>query len=194
MLGRRTFLRVIGGGSVGVSGCATFQGKEIQTETTTRETAAAFGTPAFEDGARIPSRFTCEGRNVSPLLEIEAVADEVASLAVVVDDPDAPGGTFTHWLLWDVPADTTEIPPDVPQMEVIEELGGARQGQNDAGNLGYTGPCPPTGDGPHTYRFTLYLLERSPSLGAGATRDALFDAIGGIRLGRTRFTGEFRQN
>ncbi|WP_458204868.1 YbhB/YbcL family Raf kinase inhibitor-like protein [Haladaptatus sp. NG-SE-30] len=197
MLGRRTLLRAMGGVGVGVSGCAGFRGRarvQTVTETTTRELSTGFSTPAFEDGKRIPREFTCEGQNVSPRLEIESVPDEAASLAIIVDDPDAPGGTFTHWLLWDLPADTTEIPKDVPQMEVVEDLGGARQGENDAGNIGYDGPCPPRADGPHTYRFTLYVLERRPSLGAGATKDALLDVIAGVRIGRTRFTGEFGRN
>ncbi|SIR17277.1 hypothetical protein SAMN05421858_1687 [Haladaptatus litoreus] len=150
-----------------------------------------FTTPAFEEGNRIPREFTCEGQNVSPPLEIESVPDEVNSLAIIVDDPDAPSGTFTHWVIWDIPPDTTRIPRGVPGMEIVADLDGAKQGENDAGELGYLGPCPPVGDGPHTYRFTLYLLEREPRLGAGATKEALLDATGGILFEQTRFTGEF---
>lgn len=203
MLGRRTLLRSVGVGAVsvgpvGVGGCL---GRRAQTgggtdettigtgegETTTTE----FGTPAFDDGTSIPRKYTCEGANVSPRLEVASVPPETESLAVVVDDPDAPDGTFTHWLLWDLPPETTTIPENVPTTETVEDLSGARQGENDAGEIGYTGPCPPEEDGPHTYRFTLYALESRPRLGSGATKDALLDATGGIRIDRSRFTGEF---
>ncbi len=190
MLGRRTLLRAMGGSGVATLGSRR---RRMQTAEQTRggKTMATFSTPAFEDGNRIPREFTCEGQNASPPLEIESVPDDVTSLAIIVDDPDAPSGTFTHWLIWDVPPDTTRIPKDVPQMEVISDLGGAKQGENSAEELGYMGPCPPIGDGPHTYRFTLYLLEQQPRLGAGATKDALLDAMGGIRLDQRQFTGKF---
>lgn len=191
MLGRRTLLRAMGGISVAVSGirgrARTGTAKQME------ETMTMFSTPAFEDGNRIPREFTCEGQNVSPPLEIESVPDDVNSMAIIMDDPDAPSGTFTHWLIWDISPGTTKIPRKVPQMEVVSDLGGAKQGENSAEEIGYLGPCPPIGDGSHTYQFTLYLLEQQPRLGAGATKDALLDAMGGIRLGQVRFTGEFQR-
>ncbi|WP_435154322.1 YbhB/YbcL family Raf kinase inhibitor-like protein [Haladaptatus sp. DFWS20] len=202
MLGRRTLLRGMCGAGAAMSGIRGMQNVTGRTNGAERkrmvakqmrETMTDFSTQAFEDGNRIPREFTCEGQNVSPPLKIESVPDDVNSLAIIVDDPDAPSGTFTHWLIWDIPPETTQIPRKVPQMEVVSDLGGAKQGENDAEELGYLGPCPPMGDGPHTYRFTLYLLEQQPRLGAGATKDALLDAMGGIRLGRARFTGEFQR-
>ncbi|GAA0231136.1 YbhB/YbcL family Raf kinase inhibitor-like protein [Haladaptatus pallidirubidus] len=196
MLRRRAFLRAMGGIGVVVSGIrgtnkATGKGRSKPAQM--GEQMVQFSTPAFEDGNRIPQEFTCEGQNISPPLDIESVPDEVNSLAIIVDDPDAPSGTFTHWAIWDIPPDTKRIPRGVPGMEIVADLGGAKHGENDAGELGYLGPCPPMGDSSHTYRFTLYLLERQPRLGAGATKSALLDAMGGIRLGQTRFTGEFER-
>jgi Raf kinase inhibitor-like YbhB/YbcL family protein len=201
MLRRRTFLVGLGGGGLALSGCTgvrrdgsdrSMGTKSTETNTTGRtNTMMEFTTSAFEEGESVPTEFTCSGRDVSPPLEIASVPDDAGSLAIVVDDPDAPSGTFTHWLLWNLPPGTTTIQKSVPQGKTVGSLGGARQGTNDFGQIGYRGPCPPKGHGPHTYRFTLYALERELGLDAGAKRDALFSAMDGVRLGRTRFTAEF---
>lgn len=130
--------------------------------------------PAFDDGARIPERFTCDGADVSPPLEIAGVPEEAASLALVADDPDAPAGTWVHWVLWGLPGDRRELPEGVPPGE--EGPDGARQGTNDFGNSGYGGPCPPPG-APHRYFFKLYALEGTPDLAPGATKEELLEAI-----------------
>ncbi|WP_264780790.1 YbhB/YbcL family Raf kinase inhibitor-like protein [Haladaptatus sp. T7] len=202
MLRRRTVLVGLGGGGVALAGCAGVRrdgdgrgdrptGTESTQTTERSHTMTEFTTPAFEDGASVPTEFTCSGRDVSPPLEIESVPDDAKSLAIVVDDPDAPSGTFTHWLLWNLPPGTTTVPKNVPQRRTVGSLDGARQGTNGFGEIGYRGPCPPKGDGPHTYRFTLYLLERELQLDAGAKRAALFGAMDGNRLGRARFTAAF---
>lgn len=161
--------------------------------TTGEHMTLTFESPAFADGEQIPTKYTADGADVSPPLTIGGAPDEAATYALVVDDPDAPGRTFTHWLLWNVPADRTEVPEGVPTTRTVESLGGGRQGENDFGEVGYRGPKPPTGDGPHTYRFTLYVLRRPLEVPAGAGKPELVDAIDGTHLARARFTGEYER-
>src|SRR3989344_9637449 len=108
--------------------------------------------PAFEENQMIPKIYSCDGDGVNPALEISEVPENAHSLALIVDDPDAPNGTFTHWLLWNIPPITREIPQNsFPQ--------GSVQGMNGAGKFGYIAPCPPSGM--HRYFFKLYALNRS---------------------------------
>jgi Raf kinase inhibitor-like YbhB/YbcL family protein len=149
-------------------------------------------TSAFTHGEAIQATFTCEGDDVSPSLTVADAPDGTESLAVVVDDPDAPSGTFTHWLLWNVPPDTAEIHEDVPRTETVGTLDGAVQGTNDFGELGYRGPCPPVGDGPHEYRFTTAVaLDGTLDLDPGAERRDLDDAMEGAKIATARLTGTF---
>ena len=147
--------------------------------------------PSFGDGASIPARFTCEGANVSPALEVSEVPSGASSLALLVDDPDAPGGTFTHWLLWDLPASTGTIPEGVPAGGTVASLGGAKQGTNDADVVGYSGPCPPREDGAHTYRFRLLALAEPLALDAGADRSAFDAALEAVARSEAVLRGEF---
>lgn len=203
-MNRRGFVRTaLTAASVGsLSGCAFLEGAATnddpdgtepatETEATTSMPDLQFRPTAFEAGETIPERFTCDGEDSSPPLAIEGVNEEAESLAIVVDDPDAPSGTFTHWLLWNVPADTTELPEDVATTETIEELDGARQGTNDFGEVGYRGPCPPKGDDPHTYHFTLYALGDPIRVGAGAKREETLEAIEDVQVGKTEFTAPY---
>lgn len=148
-------------------------------------------TTAFSDGERIPDRFTGDGEDVSPPLSISDLPDGTSSLALVVDDPDAPAGTWVHWLIWGIPADLTSLPEGVPAEEILEDLGGARQGTNDFDRLGYGGPAPPPGHGRHRYRFTAYALSEHIDLDAGARRDALDARIEPVTLGTARLTGTY---
>lgn len=155
-------------------------------------TALSLSTPAFDGGESIPTRFTCDGEDVSPKLALGGVPDDAASLALVVDDPDAPGSDpFVHWLLWNVPPSTTTIPEGVPTTETVEDLGGARQGTNGFDEVGYRGPCPPTSHGAHTYRFQLRALDATLDLAAGAKRPALEDAVSGHVVAETTLTGTY---
>lgn len=151
----------------------------------------AFSTSAFEDGGSIPPEYTGAGADRSPPLTVESVPGSAETLAFVVDDPDASG--FVHWLLWNVPADVAEIPADVPQEETVSALDDARQGTNGFGELGYRGPLPPEGDGPHTYRFTMSAVSTTLDLAAGADRGALESAIAGSVVDTHRITGEFER-
>lgn len=148
---------------------------------------------AFEDGEEIPAEYTCDGANDSPPLRIEGVPSEAETLALVVDDPDAPGTTYVHWLLWNLPADTEQVPQGVSHGPAISELGGAEQGTNDNGDVGYFGPCPPEDDGPHTYRFTLYAVEAELELEPGTGRDELDSAIEGRTVAEARLTGTYER-
>ena len=151
----------------------------------------SFRTSTFTHGESIPEKYTCEGEDCSPELTIGGVPDDAAALAVVVDDPDAPGGTFTHWMLWNLPPDTVEIPENVPQLEEVPDLGGAKQGENGFGEVGYRGPCPPEGDGPHEFRFTLYVLDEELDLDGGALRPAVQDELDAKTRDSEQFTGTF---
>ena len=114
--------------------------------------------PAFENGAEIPSRYTCDGENINPTLIIENVPEGVKSLVLIMDDPDATGGaTWDHWLLWNIPPETKEISENsVPA--------GAIQGKTSWGTNKYGGPCPPKGSSPHRYMFKLYAPCIEPQL------------------------------
>ncbi|WP_458186177.1 YbhB/YbcL family Raf kinase inhibitor-like protein [Haladaptatus sp. NG-WS-4] len=150
-------------------------------------------TSSFTHGESIPEKFTCGGADVSPELTVGNVPEEAESLVVIVDDPDAPDTTFTHWLLWNLPPDTVEIHEDVPPTETVGTLDGACQGRNDFGELGYRGPCPPEGHGPHEYRFRLVALSEMLDVEPGVPRRDVDDALDGVRIAETQFTGTFER-
>lgn len=185
---RRSFLIAVG---VGASGCTGGEDGETPEVPEDSEGSLSVSSLAFEDGEEIPTEYTCEGENVSPPLRIEGIPEEAETLALIVDDPDAPNQTFVHWLLWNIPADTEQIPQSMPRGPAISDLGGAEQGTNDAEEVGYSGPCPPGEDGPHTYRFILYAVETELELEAGATRDELDAALDGRTVGAARLDGTY---
>lgn len=147
--------------------------------------------PAFEEGAAIPVEFTDDGADRSPPIHIAGTPADARRLALVADDPDAPSPPFTHWLLWNLPADREQLPAGIPREEQVQSLGGARQGTNDFDEVGYRGPAPPEEDGPHTYRFTVFALESTSGVSAGADRGTLEAGIGGSVLASGRLTGEY---
>ncbi len=112
--------------------------------------------PAFDDGARIPKRFTCEGEDISPALHWTGVPATARSLALICEDPDAPMGIWYHWALFDLPPTTDHLDENQP---TTAEAAGGRQAVNDFGRFGYGGPCPPRGHGVHHYRFRLLALD-----------------------------------
>ncbi|GJL78778.1 MAG: hypothetical protein NPINA01_17670 [Nitrospinaceae bacterium] len=142
---------------------------------------------AFLDGGTIPKKHTCDGENVSPTLEWGSVPDDAMTLALILDDPDAPGGTFVHWILYNLPAHITEIQDDLLREGQLEN--GTMQGQNDFKNIGYGGPCPPSGT--HRYVFKLYALDRELELQPGATKKQLLQAMEGHILDRAQFVGTY---
>jgi len=146
--------------------------------------------PAFSDAANIPARFTCEGENLSPQLDWSGVPAGARSLALVVSDPDAPGGTFIHWVLYNLPPQTTGLPEGLPTSERLSS--GASQGRNDFGQIGYGGPCPPPGK-PHRYIFTLYALDLAPDLPAGLNAARLNNLMRGHILEQASLTGLYQR-
>ena len=124
---------------------------------------------------RVADEYTCEGMDVSPSIEIQGL--NATSMAVIVDDPDAPSATFTHWLIWNIPP-TDAIPRAIAKKGTLKEPFSALQGTNDFGEIGYAGPCPPSGK-PHRYFFRVFGLDRMLNLSAGATVADLQKAMQG---------------
>lgn len=187
---RRDLLGTGGALVAALSGCLGSPAADTGTETTTPAESLSVTSPALEAGEQVPTAFTCDGADRSPPLEIGDVPEDAGALAVVVDDPDAPGGTFTHWLLWNLPPDRTSIPENVPAEPVVDSLGGARQGANDFGDTGYGGPCPPSGE-VHTYRFTASALDGPLEVDPGASPDTVLPAIEDSRIGVGRLRAEY---
>jgi Raf kinase inhibitor-like YbhB/YbcL family protein len=124
---------------------------------------------------KFPLESTCDGRDVSPQIEIKGC--NASSLAIILEDPDAPSGIFTHWVIWNIQP-TTTIPPAIAREDVLSDLYEARQGTNDFGEIGYVGPCPPSGR-PHRYFFRVYGLDGMLDLPAGASAAELRQAMQG---------------
>ncbi len=144
--------------------------------------------PNLSEGDTMPERFTCEGNDASPPLSFSGVPESARSLALIVDDPDAPRGTFTHWLVYDIAPDERGLEENQARTERLEN--GALQGQNDFETLGWHGPCPPPGPA-HRYRFTLHAIDRMLRLAPGADRRALDRAMSGKSIARATFTARF---
>ena len=145
---------------------------------------------AFQEGDKIPAKYTCEGQDVSPPLAWSEPPAGTRSLALIVDDPDAPGGVFTHWLLFNIPPDSRELPEAVPAQAELDS--GALQGKTDFGRTGYGGPCPPPGR-PHRYQFTLYALDQPLDLEGGASKKQLLSAMEGHILAQGQLTGTYQR-
>lgn len=145
---------------------------------------------AFLAGGDIPVRFTCDGENLSPALSWSAPPRETQSLALIADDPDAPVGTFVHWVLYDLPATARELPEGVPA--TAELATGGRQGTNDFRRMGYGGPCPPPGK-PHRYFIRLYALDHRLDLPAGARRQQVDQAMKGHILEQAEVMGRYQR-
>ncbi len=145
--------------------------------------------PAFEDGQMIPSKYTCDGADVSPPLEWSDVPANAKSLALVADDPDAPMGTWVHWVMYNIPPDTTSIKEHVPAENALSD--GTKQGINDFGKIGYGGPCPPSGT--HRYFFKLYALDTDLDLPYGTHKSDLLQAMTGHILAEGRLMGTYQR-
>ena len=138
--------------------------------------------PAFQHNQAIPSKFTCEGEDKNPALTISDVPTGTKSLALIVDDPDAPGKTWVHWVVFNIP----------PTMQQISENSiPGKQGINDFGRLNYGGPCPPSGE--HRYFFKLYALDTALNLKEGVTKKQLEEAMKGHTLSKAELVGLYRK-
>ncbi len=156
--------------------------------------------PAFAAGDTIPVKYTCDGDDVSPAISWElaprdpsaaaarSAPAEVKSFALIAEDPDAPGGNWTHWVIYGIPPDVAELHEGAPSGENLS--GGGRQGANDFRRLGYGGPCPPGGEA-HRYIFKVFALAGDVKLEAGATREELLAAIDGLVLYQGQLMGRY---
>ena len=144
---------------------------------------------AFVPGGKIPGKYTCDGMDISPPLSWTSGPEGTKTFALICDDPDAPMGTWVHWVLFNLPADITEFRENVPPDKELEN--GAKQGMNDFRKIGYGGPCPPGGT--HRYFFKLYALDTEINLEAGATKAELLEAIEGHILAEGQMIGRYER-
>lgn len=143
---------------------------------------------AFQNGGEIPRKHTCDGADASPALAWQGAPAGTRAFALVADDPDAPGGTWVHWVIYDLPAAAKELPGEFATIETLPN--GAKQGLNDFRKTGYGGPCPPAG-APHRYFFKLYGLDAPTNLKPRATKQQLLDAIKGHVLAEAELMGKY---
>lgn len=142
---------------------------------------------AFNDGEMIPKKFTCDGQNISPPLKWESIPAQTKSLALIADDPDAPMGTWVHWVIFNILPTITELPENVPTKDSLPN--GAIQGKNDSRGIGYDGPSPPSGT--HRYFFKLYALDTMLNLSAGITKPGLLKAMEGHIMAQAQLMGRY---
>lgn len=146
--------------------------------------AMRISSPAFKNGDRIPSDYTCDGDDINPELRIDAVPAAAKSLVLMVDDPDSPSGNWLHWSVWNISPDTRVIKEDATPA-------GAREGETDFSEVGYGGPCP--GYGEHVYRFAVYALDSILELASGAARPILEKAMESHILSSAFLTGRYQR-
>ena len=144
---------------------------------------------AFEEAGMIPSQYTCDGQNVSPPIAWRGVPAGSVTIALICDDPDAPTGTWVHWVAYDLPSSVDELPEGVPLGEAL--TGGGKQGRNSSRETGYSGPCPPGGT--HRYYFKVYALDSEMGLKPGATKKELLKAMEGHILGQGQLMGRYER-
>ncbi len=143
----------------------------------------------FKEGSSIPSKYTCDNIDVSPPLEWSQVPAGVKTFALICDDPDAPGATWVHWVIFNIPGNLRELRENIPATETLQN--GAKQGKNDFGKIGYGGPCPPGGT--HRYYFKLYALDRDLDSKPGITKKDLLKSIEGHILDEVHLMGRYRK-
>ncbi len=137
----------------------------------------------FNDNESIPRKYTCDGENINPSLSFSGIPEETKSLALIIDDPDAPVKTWVHWIIFDIPPQFDQIPEGSPPPSSI-------QGLNDFGNNSYGGPCPPSGQ-EHRYFFKLYALDTILELSSGTTKATLEAAMEGHIIAQTSLVGKY---
>ncbi len=169
---------------------AFFSSAFAQSDTNESSTTAAFtiSSSAFENGQRIPDEYTCEGEDSSPALEWSNPPEGTVTYVLICDDPDAPGGTWVHWVLYNLRGTLRRLPEKF--LREPELPGGAMNGRNSWERFGYYGPCPPPGS-PHRYYFKLYALDRRLELQAGATKEEVLAEMEGSVLGVAEYMGTY---
>jgi Raf kinase inhibitor-like YbhB/YbcL family protein len=150
----------------------------------------SISSPAFNEGDKIPPEYTCDGQDISPQIDWGVIPKEARSLVLIVDDPDAPSGAFTHWVIFNIPPGRSQLLRGLPLTPELSD--GSIQGSNDFGRIGYAGPCPPPGM-PHRYHFNLYALDKQIDLNAGCSKYQVLDAIKGHILSQGKFSGTYQR-
>ena len=146
---------------------------------------------AFTNGGNIPVKYTCDGEDISPPLQWNNVPSGTKSLVLIMDDPDAPMGTWVHWVIYNIPATVKSLPEHFPAKEIMKD--GTTQGRNSWGRIGYGGPCPPPPTGAHRYFFKLYAIDKKLDLGPGATKEAVLQTIKGHILSEAELMGRYKR-
>lgn len=177
-----------------VAGCATRPKVSAQNSASTPTPQTADGSlkltsTAFKEGEPIPRQYTCNGVNVSPSLEWSGVPKSAKTLVIIADDPDAPSGTWVHWVLYNLPVDNIGMVENLPATDELRA--GGFQGKNDFGKIGYGGPCPPSGT--HRYFFKIYALDSELPLKAGATKAEVEKAMAGHVVAQGQLMGTYRK-
>lgn len=167
-------------------------GEQAVPEGVTTAAGFEFASAPFDPGESIPARFTCDGENLSPTLSWTGVPQGTAELAIVVEDPDAPGGIFIHWLVYGLPPDSTGVPEQVPAEPEVAGPPPLRQGENDFGDVGWSGPCPPEGES-HRYVFRLLALAAELGLAAGTGPGDFQAAAEGQVIAEARLEGVYER-
>jgi Raf kinase inhibitor-like YbhB/YbcL family protein len=155
-----------------------------------RNVAFSISSSDFQNGGDIPKKFTCEGADVSPELSWTDPPAGTQSFALIADDPDAPAGTWTHWVVYDLPSGTHTLAENVPKVDQLPN--GGMQGRNDFRKIGYGGPCPPPGKA-HRYFFKLYALGSKLNLKPGASRQEVEQAMQSHTLGNAELMGKYKR-
>ena len=144
---------------------------------------------SFDEGTMIPKKYTCDAIDISPPLKCSKIPDGTKTFAIICDDPDAPMGTWVHWVIYNLPVNINELSEDVPSLEILPN--GAKQGRNDFGKIGYGGPCPPGGT--HRYYFKVYALTEELKVETGITKSELLKAMEGHILSEGQLMGRYKR-
>jgi Raf kinase inhibitor-like YbhB/YbcL family protein len=182
---KRTFVIILGALFCGAILISALSAAELK-----REAFMELKSSAFQTGGDIPRKHTCDANDVSPQLSWNNAPVGTKAFALIADDPDAPAGTWVHWVIYDLPADAKELAEAIPTTEILTN--GAKQGMNDFRKVGYGGPCPPAGR-PHRYFFKLYALDKATGLKPRANKQQLLNAIKNHVLGEAEIMGRYKR-
>lgn len=182
----KPFLIIVLTGSLLLSGC---QSNTVTNQTpnypSNQNISMQLSSPSFTNNSPLPAKFTCQGQSINPELQISGAPSDAKSLALILDDPDAPNGDFVHWVVWNIPANTKSIPENVGAKFAV-------QGNNDASKQQYSAPCPPTGI--HRYFFRLFALSSILDIPATSTKADLLKAMEGKILDENQLMGTYRKS
>jgi Raf kinase inhibitor-like YbhB/YbcL family protein len=164
---------------------SSFLGINLSSNSAGKAMALDVTSSAFSEGQSIPEKYTCDGQNVSPPIKWSGASEKTKSIAIICEDPDAPSGTFSHWVLYDLPGSTKELAEG--------SSGGGKEGVNGFGKKGYGGPCPPPGPA-HRYFFRIYALDTESLSNAGSSKENITAAMQGHILAQRQLMGRYKRN